>query len=302
MTERRPTEFSPTTEGEKKVMTDQATLTYDVLVLDEEPSALTEVRLPDGGPLTMAPVSITLIQGERDAVLVDPPFTSEQAQKVGDWIEKSGKRLKFIYVTHGHADHWFTADELLKRFPGVPVHATAASIELMHKSLATRAETLDLHFPGKVPVATVQAVPVPEDGFELEGNRLISVDVGHTDTDSTTVLHVPSIGLVVAGDAVYNGVHLHLDEGKNGGLHEWLTALEKIESLQPRAVVAGHKNRELSDDPANVAATRAYLQDAIRLLDSDIGPIEFYEEMLRRYPDYLTRTTLFSSAAGLLRE
>ena len=28
----------------------------------------------------------------------------------------------------------------------------------------------------------------------------------------TTCLHVPSIGLIVAGDAAYNGVHLHLSE------------------------------------------------------------------------------------------
>lgn len=281
-------------------MTDPAALSYDVLVLDEEASALTEVRLPDGSPLTMAPVAVTLIQGERDAVLVDPPFTSEQARKVGDWIEQSGKNLTHIYVTHGHADHWFATDELLKRFPGVTVYATPASIEVMHHAIATRAEQLDVHFPGKVPVATVQAVPVPENGFELEGTLLQSVDVGHTDTDSTTVLHVPAIGLVVAGDAVYNGVHQHLDEGKDGGLDKWLTALDTIESLQPRAVVAGHKNRELSDDPANIAGTRAYLRDAIQLLGSGIGAVEFFQEMLSRYPDHLTRTTLWTSAAGML--
>ena len=34
----------------------------------------------------------------------------------------------------------------------------------------------------------------------MEGHRLLAVEVGHTDTDDTTVLHVPSIGLVVAGD------------------------------------------------------------------------------------------------------
>lgn len=109
-----------------------AALTYDVLVLDEEASALTELHLPDGSPLTMAPVAVTLIHGERDAVLVDPPFTSDQARKVGDWIEDSGKRLTHIYVTHGHADHWFATDELLGRFPGVTVYATAAGIEAMH--------------------------------------------------------------------------------------------------------------------------------------------------------------------------
>ena len=48
--------------------------------------------------------------------------------------------------------------------------------------------------------------------IDLEGNDLVAVPLGHTDTDSTTCLHVPSIGLVVAGDAAYNGVHLSLAE------------------------------------------------------------------------------------------
>ncbi|MFC8244697.1 hypothetical protein [Streptomyces chartreusis] len=39
----------------------------------------------------------------------------------------------------------------------------------------------------------------------------------HTDTDHTTVLHIPDLDLVVAGDAVYNDVHLYLSEGANGG-------------------------------------------------------------------------------------
>jgi glyoxylase-like metal-dependent hydrolase (beta-lactamase superfamily II) len=64
------------------------------------------------------------------------------------------------------------------------------------------------------------------------------------------VLHVPSLGLVVAGDVVYNGVHQHLLESAGGGLEAWLKALDQVAALQPRAIVAGHKNKELPDDPA----------------------------------------------------
>ena len=35
--------------------------------------------------------------------------------------------------------------------------------------------------------------------IDLEGHELVAVELGHTDTDHTTCLHVPSIGLVVAG-------------------------------------------------------------------------------------------------------
>ncbi len=109
------------------------------------------------------------------------------------------------------------------------------------------------------------AEPVPAQGFRLEGNPVVAVETGHTDTDKTSVLHVPSIGLVVAGDVACNGVHQYILEG--GGLREWLRALDRVAGLHPRAVVAGHKNKDRPDDPAILDETRQYLQDVIRLLD-----------------------------------
>jgi glyoxylase-like metal-dependent hydrolase (beta-lactamase superfamily II) len=71
--------------------------------------------------------------------------------------------------------------------------------------------------------------------------------VGHTDTDGTTVLHVPDMGLVIAGDAAYNGVHQYLAESDSQGRQDWLAALDVIEALDPRAVVAGHKRYGYDD-------------------------------------------------------
>ena len=85
--------------------------------------------------------------------------------------------------------------------------------------------------------------------IDLEGHELVAVELGHTDTDYTTCLNVPSIGLVVAGDAAYNDVHLYLAESNAQIRQEWIFALDKIESLNPRAVVATHKRPENDDDP-----------------------------------------------------
>ena len=68
----------------------------------------------------------------------------------------------------------------------------------------------------------------------MEGNRLIVVRVGHTDTDDTTCLHIPSIGLVVAGDVVYNGIHLFLGELNRQTRMQWIAALDTIDALKPR--------------------------------------------------------------------
>lgn len=79
---------------------------------------------------------------------------------------------------------------------------------------------------------------------------MVSVPLGFTDTANTTCLHVPSIGLIVAGDAAYNGDHLHLSESPDQRKRqEWIAALDKMESLKPRAVIAGHKRPGNNDSP-----------------------------------------------------
>jgi glyoxylase-like metal-dependent hydrolase (beta-lactamase superfamily II) len=61
--------------------------------------------------------SWTLIYGERDAVLVDTVLTTEQSQRLLDWVVARGKNLTKIYVTHGHGDRFFGLASLLERVP-----------------------------------------------------------------------------------------------------------------------------------------------------------------------------------------
>jgi glyoxylase-like metal-dependent hydrolase (beta-lactamase superfamily II) len=276
-----------------------STLSYDVLVSDGVPR-VTDLRMPDGSGLVSSPVSSTLIYGDRDAVLADPSWTTAQTEALGDWIAGSGKRLAYIYITHGHGDHWFGTAQLLERFPGATVYATEGTIRKMHQQADSRADRWDNDFPGQIGDTPVLAQPVPAAGFELEGNQLHAIEVGHTDTDDTTVLGVPSIGLVVAGDVAYNGVHLMLLELGDTGLQSWLSALDKVAALHPAAVVAGHKNKDLPDDPVILDQTRQYLLDAQRLLGQRPSPREYFDQMVAKYPDRLNPAPLWYSALGLL--
>src|ERR1700733_3123017 len=116
-------------------------LRYEVLVNDGVLRHRVQ-QLPDGSPIVSSPLASTLIFGDFDAALVDPPFTREQVQRVGDWIEHSGRHLVFIYATHGHGDHWFGTDLLMQRLRAGPIpYATEGTIRMMyHQAGAGRAE------------------------------------------------------------------------------------------------------------------------------------------------------------------
>ncbi len=279
------------------------TLSYQVFISEPVPFDTAETD-PNCNRRLFSPISSTLILGDTDAVLVDPPMTIEQTERVAQWIADSDKRLKHIYITHGHGDHWFGTAPLLRRFPDASAFASPGTIEVMryHASPEVRAQVWDKSFPGQIPDSPVLATPPPGNTFELEGNELRIVEVGHTDTDKTTVLSVPSIGLVVAGDAVYNGVHQYLVEVANGGLQKWMQALDIIAALRPQRVVAGHKNKDLEDDPKTIEETRRYLQDAERLIGSSHTALEFYNAMMELYPDRLNPGALWFWGAQSLFE
>ena len=275
-------------------------LQWDVLVSAQIPVVTSDLP-PGASEMKWSPISSTLISGERDAVLVDTPITVDQNQKLVDWIAHSGKNLTAIYATHGHGDHFFGVNTIQKKFPKARFVATSEVIAVMRKqaSVPVVESYWKPRFPGQIDSTLLIADELKDGVLELEGEQLISVPLGHTDTDSTTCLHVPSIGLAVCGDALYNDVHLHLGESNADGRKEWIAALDTIESLKPVAAIAGHKRLGAPDTPNNIEATRKYIRDFDRIASYTKTALDLYSEMLAIYPERVNPAVLWYSAQAV---
>lgn len=254
--------------------------------------------LPSGNPdLMWVANSSTLIHGERDAILVDTFLTAGQSKTLRDWVVSRERNLTTIYVTHGHGDHFFGLAPLLDCFPQAKAVAVPEVVDEMKTQLSPA--SLDgfwrKRFPGEIAQRLVAAEPL-EGELTLEGHELVVIDMGRTDTARSTALHVPSLDLIVAGDTVYNGVHPYLAETDTQSRLEWIAALDRLEALKPRFVVAGHKKPENDDDPRSIADTRQYLLDFNRLDQATISPRELYEAMLALHPDRANPGSLWSGA------
>jgi len=275
-------------------------LQWEVFVSPQIPVVVSDLP-PGAGEMKWSPISSTLISGKRDAVLVDTAITVDQNHKIVDWIVESGKNLTAIYATHGHGDHFFGVNTIQKRFPKARFVATRDAIAFMRRQASV--PVVDSYwkprFPGQIDSTLVIADELKGVVLELEGEQLISISLGHTDTDSTTCLHVPSIGLAVCGDALYNDVHLHLGESNAEGRKEWIAALDTIESLKPVAVIAGHKRPGAPDTPNNIEATRKYIRDFGRIASHTKTALDLYNEMLAIYPERVNPAVLWYSAQAL---
>ena len=278
-------------------------LHWDVFVTPGIP-IVTRDRPPGVRETSFQAMASTLIYGvrERDAVLVDAFLTVTQAKTLADWVALRGRTLTTIYITHGHGDHWFGVGTLLERFPSAKAVATPSSVKVMRQNAS--AEALEgiwkAAFPGQIPDRLVVAEELEGNVIDLEGHEVVAVELGHTDTDHTTCLNVPSVGLVVAGDAAYNDVHLYLAESNPQTRREWIAALDKIEALGPRAVVASHKRPENDDNPRIIEQTRQYIRDFDRLAETTTSVRELYDKMLELYPNRVNPGwALWSSARAV---
>lgn len=277
-------------------MTNGPALHWDVLTIKRP--GLSRDLPPGQEALAWVANSSVLIQGERDAVLVDTFLTAAQSQTLLDWVVASGKRLTAIYVTHAHGDHFFGLAPLLERFPDARAVATPAVVRAMQAHLAPASVDGFWRrlFPGEILDRLPAAEPLQGDALELEGHRLAALDAGRTDTEVSTCLHVPSIGLLVGGDAVYNGIHLYLGETDMPSRLEWIATLDRLEALEPQTVIAAHKVPGAEDHPRVIGETRQYLRDFNRLEAATSTARELYDAMLELHPGRANPGSLWGAA------
>ena len=169
-------------------------------------------------------------------------------------------------------------------------------VETLHKALAPDSvENWKRRFPGQIPDQLFAAEVLDSGTFNVEGNAVVAVDIGHTDTDHTTCRHVPSIGLVVAGDAICNGTHPYLVESGPQGFNDWLAAIDTIEALNPRAVVVVHGPLDPDNSPRDIQGNPA-LHSGFHTLNEQTTTAEvLYNRMLALYPDRISPGSLWGS-------
>jgi len=242
--------------------------------------------------------TVTLIYGERDAVLVDTFLSEQHSKELVDWVVASGKNLTTVYVTHAHGDHFFGVKLLLDRFPDAKAIASAPVVAAIQDQIKPEfiKSFWEPRFPGQIPTELAAPQILEGDTFDLEGEELKVIQLGHTDTSSTTALHIPSIGLVISGDGVYNETHLYLAECDENARNGWLHALDKIEALHPQAVVSGHGVLHPDSSPRHIEQTRRYILDFNESLARSSTYLELYERMLSLYPDRVNPGSLWAAA------
>jgi glyoxylase-like metal-dependent hydrolase (beta-lactamase superfamily II) len=142
-------------------------------------------------------------------------------------------------------------------------------------------------FPGQVPTKLVGPEPYEQETFTLEGQEIRIIEQGRTDCPDSTSLYVPSIGLIVAGDVVYNQCRMYVGDTTPESRKNWIAALDRLAALNATIVVAGHKKPGAPDSPSTIQDTKRYLQDFDRLQKTATSDQQLFDQMTELYPHWV---------------
>jgi glyoxylase-like metal-dependent hydrolase (beta-lactamase superfamily II) len=181
-----------------------------------------------------------IIEGEHEVMLVDAQLTKTNAEKVLEEIKETKKPLSIVYITHEHADHFLGLEVFKEAYPGVRIIATDP---VVNRIGMVYQEKLDKWKKILGSGATSHAVAISRfDGnsIEFEGAKIEVLKNIQGDTDENTMLWIPGQRTLIAGDVLFNDMHVYTAETDSKARGKWLNSLQKIRALRPSVVVPGH--------------------------------------------------------------
>jgi glyoxylase-like metal-dependent hydrolase (beta-lactamase superfamily II) len=260
----------------------------------------------DSTPATWPASTSTLIADDRDVLLVDALLTTNEGERLTSWVHQVCKRLRAILVTHGHGDHFFGAGPLLDAFPDAPLLAcdqgvvddARADVTPEHLAFWNR------WFAGQFSPSPTSPALADSQEVDLEGHDILFHTIGRADAGAlNTIVQMPELQAVCAGDIAYNNIHMWLRDSTPDSRKDWLESLDAVATLRPTTIITGHKDPDAPDDDATrvLDQSRRYIEDFDQAVANADTPAEVMDDLLAKYPTYGNRYTLFVAATASSR-
>src|SRR3984893_6444498 len=181
-----------------------------------------------------------MIEGVHEVMLVDAQLTKTNAERVLQAIKETRKPLSTIYITHEHADHFLGLEVFKEAYPSVRIIATSAVVNRINKVYQ---EKIDKWKKILGAGASSHAVAIEKfDGnfIEFENSKIELLKDVQGDTDENIMLWIPEQRILIAGDVLFNNMHVYTAETDSKARGKWLNSLQRIRELKPSVVIPGH--------------------------------------------------------------
>ncbi len=226
-----------------------------------------------------------IVEGEHEVMLVDAQLTKTSAEQVLQQIQETQKPLSIIYITHEHADHFLGLEVFREAYPRVRIIANSAVVDRINKVYQEKIDKWK-KILGSGATSHVVAIENFDGKFiKFENSKIEVLKNIQGDTDENTMLWIPGQRILIAGDVLFNDMHVYTAETDSKARGKWLNSLQKIRELKPSVVIPGHSKVGAPLD-ANTAVdfTENYLLAFEEELKKAKDPDSLINAMKGRFP------------------
>jgi glyoxylase-like metal-dependent hydrolase (beta-lactamase superfamily II) len=226
-----------------------------------------------------------IIEGSHDVMLVDAQLTKTSAEKVLQEIKATEKPLSIIYITHEHADHFLGLEVFKQAYPTAKILANSAVVDRINKVYQEKIDKWK-GILGSGATSNPVAISKYDDDFIQFANSKIEILKGlQGDTDENTMLWLPGRKTLIAGDVLFNDMHVYTAETDMRARERWLNTIKRIRELKPAVVIPGHSKVGAPIDATSaVTFTEKYLLTFEEELKKAKEPDDLTEAMKEKFP------------------
>ena len=226
-----------------------------------------------------------IIEGAHEVMLVDAQLTKTGAERVLQEIKETKKPLSIIYITHEHADHFLGLEVFKEAYPRVRIISNSAVVDRINKVYQDKIDKWK-KILGTGATSHVVAIEKLDASFiKFENSQIEVLKNIQGDTDENTMLWISGQRILIAGDVVFNNMHVYTAETDGKARGKWLNSLNQIRELKPSVVIPGHsKVGAPLDASAAVDFTENYLLVFEEELNKAKDPDGLINAMKERFP------------------
>ena len=256
----------------------------EVIINNHRQNSLsTKVFFSDESGFSVASV---IVMGQTDAALIDAQWSLSNGHRVVAEILESGKHLKTVYISHAHPDHYFGLGPIVEAFPEAKVIALPEVADTINKQMFGKIDHWkSIIGPTNVPTKAVHIEPLPNNYFELEGQRIEIIPEIMGDMKYNTVVWIPSIKTLYGSDVLFNQAHPFTCEITAEERKQWLKDIERLEKLGAEVVIPGHQKPGMPLDLSSFKFMKDYLVATEEELAKTTDTASFFYAMALRFPD-----------------
>ena len=226
-----------------------------------------------------------IIEGAHEVMLVDAQLTKINAEKVLREVQATKKPLSIIYITHAHPDHFLGLEVFREAYPTARIIADSNIVDRINKMYQQRIDKWRGILGSDAASHTVAISKYDDSFIQFEDSRIEILRDIQGDTDPNTMLWLPGQKTLIAGDVVFNDMHVYTAETDAAARERWLNALRKIRQMNPAVVIPGHsKDGAPLDATSAVNFTEQYLLVFEEELRKAKDPDELIAAMKAKFP------------------